>query len=85
MTSVAGLLLSLKWSLSRSCAGILWSEGQTHKFSLLALFDPGADPEPGTTDHGVSHVIGMAISASEFVLEQSAGILRIASHGFYLR
>jgi hypothetical protein len=82
---VAVRLLSLKWSFRRTRAGILRSEGQAHEFSFLALFDPGADPEAGTTDHGVSRVVGMAISLSEFVLEQSAGILRIASHGFSLR
>lgn len=81
MTSVAVWLLSLKWSFRRTRAGTLRSEGQAHEFPFLALFDPGADPEAGTTDHGVSGVIGMALSLSEFVLEQRTGVLRIASHG----
>lgn len=65
-------------------AGILRPERQAHKLSFLALLDPGTNPEPGTTDHRVSRVIGMALSLPEFVFEQRAGILRIGTHSLLL-
>jgi hypothetical protein len=73
VTPVAVPFVRLRWGLGWSPIGLLRSKRQTHEFSFLVLFDPGADPELGTTEHGVSGVMGMTISLSDLFLNRAPG------------